>query len=277
MSATAVVTGANQGLGRALVAGLARRLGPDASVYLTGRGERRIADAAREQESGGLHVLTHRVDVTSADDVDAFAALVEERHEGVDLVVSNAAARISPERPQAEQVRTFVDTNNLGTTRMIRAFAPLLAQRGRFLIVASSFGSLRNLSPRLHERFDTDALSLDELDGVMNDYVEAVESGRAAGEGWPDWINVPSKVAQVAAMRILAREERASAERDGRFVAAVCPGLVDTEASRPWFDDMSQAQSPDEAAADVLGLALDPIDGTFYGELIQHGRVLPWR
>jgi carbonyl reductase 1 len=277
MSATAVVTGANQGLGRALVAGLARRLGPDASVYLTGRGERRIADAAREQESGGLHVLTHRVDVTSADDVDAFAALVEERHEGVDLVVSNAAARISPERPQAEQVRTFVDTNNLGTTRMIRAFAPLLAQRGRFLIVASSFGSLRNLSPRLHERFDTDALSLDELDGVMNDYVEAVESGRAAGVGWPDWINVPSKVAQVAAMRILAREERASAERDGRFVAAVCPGLVDTEASRPWFDDMSQAQSPDEAAADVLGLALDPIDGTFYGELIQHGRVLPWR
>jgi carbonyl reductase 1 len=160
---------------------------------------------------------------------------------------------------------------------MIRAFAPLLAQRGRFLIVASSFGSLRNLSPRLHERFDTDALSLDELDGVMNDYVEAVESGRAAGVGWPDWINVPSKVAQVAAMRILAREERASAERDGRFVAAVCPGLVDTEASRPWFDDMSQAQSPDEAAADVLGLALDPIDGTFYGELIQHGRVLPWR
>jgi carbonyl reductase 1 len=276
MSTTAVVTGANQGLGRALVAGLAHRLGPAASVYLTGRDEDRVAVAARELGDAGLHVLTHRVDVTSTDDVDAFAAFVEKRHGSVDLVVSNAAARIAPERPQAEQVKRFVDTNNLGATRMIRAFAPLLSPRGRFLIVASSFGSLKNLPTRLHSRFDTDTLSLDDVDAVMADYVDAVESGRAADEGWPEWINTPSKVGQVAAMRILAREQRLLAERDGRFIAAVCPGLVDTDASRPWFADMSRAQSADEAATDVLAVALDPIDSTFYGELIQHGRILPW-
>jgi len=33
----------------------------------------------------------------------------------------------------------------------------------------------------------------------------------------------------------------------GTLVAAVCPGLVDTEASRPWFADFSQAQSPERA------------------------------
>jgi carbonyl reductase 1 len=274
--ATAVVTGANQGLGRALVAGLAQRLGPAGNVYLTGRDAGRVADAARELDDAGLRTIPYRVDVRSPDAVVGFAALVAERHGSVELVISNAAARITPELSPAEQVRAFVDTNNLGTTRMIRAFAPLLAPSGRFLVVASSFGSLRNLPAALHGRFDTETLSLDGLEALLADYVEAVESGRAAEEGWPEWINVPSKVGQVAAMRILARERREQAQRDGLFVAAVCPGLVDTDASRPWFANMSHAQSPADAAEDILAIALDPPDAAFYGELIQHRRVVPW-
>ena len=276
MNTTAVVTGANQGLGLALVAGLAGRLGTEGNVYLTGRDRERVAATASQLRDAGLHVLAERVDVRSPTAVNRFAALVAERHGQVDIVISNAAARITPDRPEAEQVETFVDTNNLGTTRMIRAFAPLLAPGGRFLIVASDFGSLRNLPPQLHQRFDTTTLSLDVLDAQMRDFSNAVEAGHAADEGWPEWINVPSKVGQVAAMRVLAREEHDRARKDGRFVAAVCPGLVDTDASRPWFADMSQAQSPDEAAADILDLVLDPVDPDFYGELVQHHRVVPW-
>ncbi|MER6079272.1 carbonyl reductase, partial [Streptomyces sp. NPDC001833] len=44
----ALVTGANQGLGRALTEGLAARLGPDDLVLLTGRDPRRVPDAAAE-------------------------------------------------------------------------------------------------------------------------------------------------------------------------------------------------------------------------------------
>jgi hypothetical protein len=39
----------------------------------------------------------------------------------------------------------------------------LLAGGDRFLIVASDFG-LRNIPPQLHERFETDTRSLDQLD-----------------------------------------------------------------------------------------------------------------
>ena len=55
------------------------------------------------------------------------------------------------------------------------------------------------------------------------------------------------------------------------------PRLVDTDASRPWFEDMSGALSPDEAAADVLWLATLPT-GTRepYGELVQYRKVLPF-
>jgi NAD(P)-dependent dehydrogenase (short-subunit alcohol dehydrogenase family) len=277
VNTTAIVTGANQGLGRALVAGIAARVGTAGTVYLTGRSPARIAAAARELRAAGLHILTEAVDVMSNTSVERFAALIAKRHGQVDLVISNAAARITPDHPQSEQVTAFVNTNNLGTTRMIRAFSPLLAPGGRFLIVASDFGSLRNLPPQLHERFDTATMSLGELDAQMTAFSDAVEAGRAATEGWPEWINVPSKVGQVAAMRVLAREEKERAGYDGRFIAAVCPGLVDTDASRPWFDDMSQAPTPEEAAADILALGFDPVEPTFYGELIQHRRIVPWR
>jgi carbonyl reductase 1 len=58
----------------------------------------------------------------------------------------------------------------------------------------------------------------------------------------------------------------------------VCSGLVDTDALRPWFDDMSLAQTPDQAAVALLELALrQATDPAFYGELVQFGRVVPWR
>jgi len=102
--------------------------------------------------------------------------------------------------------------------------------------------------------------------------------GRAGEEGWPEWINIPSKVGQVAAVRVLARERRAADAEDGTLVAAVCPGLIDTEASRPWFEDMRGAQAPAEAAVAPLRVALDrATDPSFYGQLVQFGRVIPWR
>ena len=53
--------------------------------------------------------------------------------------------------------------------------------------------------------------------------------------------------------------------------------LIDTDASRPWFADMSEAQTPEQAAAWPVDLALAPeLDTAYYGELVQAGRVLPW-
>jgi hypothetical protein len=61
------------------------------------------------------------------------------------------------------------------------------------------------------------------------------------------------------------------------LVAAVCPGLVDTEASRPWFDDFSRARTPAQAAAYLLDYILaEQIDPGTYGELVRDGKVLPW-
>jgi hypothetical protein len=78
-------------------------------------------------------------------------------------------------------------------------------------------------------------------------------------------------------VKVLARELAGQAAQRDTLVNAACPGLVDTGASRPWFDDISGALSPDEAATDVLWLATLPAGAREpYGELVQHRKVLPF-
>jgi len=271
-----LVTGANQGLGRAVAAGLARAWGERGTVYLTGRDRQRVDEAAAALARAGLRVVPGVCDVRDGEAVQGLAQRIADRHGGVDFVDSNATAAISPGVPDADQVDDLINTNNLGATRMIRAFGPLLRPGGRLVVTASDFGTLASLPAHLHSRFATETMSLGDLDQTVRDYADAVRSGAAAGQGWPEWINIPSKIGQVAAVRIYARGQREQAMHDGQLISAVCPGLVDTRASRPWFTDMSQAQSPRQAAIDVVKLATGPIEPQMYGELVQRGRILPW-
>lgn len=273
----ALVTGANQGLGLALVRGLCRALSGSATVYLASRDAGRGADAVALLQDEGLAPQFLQIDITDPASVDAAAEAVRSRHGGIDIVIQNAAARITKDLPQADQVAGFVDTNNHGSLRVIEAFVPLLRDNARFVVVASSFGSLRNLDPRLHARFDSAGLTLAGIERSMDGYVEAVRNGAAKDEGWPDWINVPSKIGQVASVRVLARDNEAEFRRRGILVNAACPGLVDTEASRPWFADMSKAATPDAAAKDIVWLATLPAGANEpNGVLVRHRKEQAW-
>ena len=278
MPAVALVTGANQGLGFALVQALSRALPADSVVYLTARDPVRGQAAVDQLAANRDHAVFLQLDVTSDASVAQAAERIRSRHGGVDILFSNAAARITRDRPQAEQVAAFIDTNNHGTYRIIRAFGPLLRDHARFLVVASSFGLLSRLPSQLHPLFDVGIRSLEDIEALMDRYVSLVQAGRERDEGWPEWINVPSKVAQVASMKIFARQMHADAMRRGILIDAVCPGLVDTDASRPWFEDMSAAQSPETAAVDPVWLALRPPGTTApYGEIVRHREIMPWQ
>lgn len=271
---TALVTGANQGLGYALVTGLAARLGPADRVLLTGRDPGRVAAATDRAHADPRTVARVEGRVLDVTDAQAVAALAAELG-AVDIVVSNAVGPLRPDRSQAEQADTFIDVANGGTHAVLRSFGPVLRPGGRLIVVASALGTLGHLDRALWPLFD--GVTLDEVERVVEQWRAAVHDGSAAERGWPDWINVPSKVAQVAAVRAVAAERRDADLAAGTLVASVCPGLVDTRASRPWFEDFSQAQTPDEAAVAVLDLITGPVDPATYGELVQFGKVLPWR
>ena len=271
---TALVTGANQGLGRALVEALAARMNPNDRILLTGRDPERVRAAAAAVPSAGARVEGRVLNVR---DAGAIAALAGELGE-VDIVFSNATARMSPGADPADEVDAVAETNNLATSRMLRAWAPRLRPGGRLIVVASALGTLDKLDPHARARFATAAASLDAVDALVAAWRAAVHGGRAEQEGFGTWLNIPSKVAQVAAVRAVARERRACDLAEGKLIAALCPGLIDTDASRPWFADMSGAQTPAEAAAWPVELALgESFDPAFYGELVQFAAVIPWK
>ncbi|MFF3412106.1 SDR family NAD(P)-dependent oxidoreductase [Streptomyces sp. NPDC002742] len=275
----ALVTGANQGLGFALVEGLAARMDRRDLVLLTGRDAHRVAGAVARVNASAATVsrVEGRVlDVSDAGAVRELAAELGARHGGVDIVVSNASVTLTPERPQSEQADAFIDVANGGTHAVLRSFGPMVRPGGRLIVVASSLGTLGHLDTRLHPLFD--GSPLDEVERVIESWRAAVHAGAERELGWPRWINVPSKVAQVAAVRAVAAERRDADLARDTLVAAVCPGLVDTALSRPWFTDFSQAQTPAQAAVAILHLLLrDKVDPAHYGELVRFGEVLPWQ
>jgi carbonyl reductase 1 len=275
-SRTALITGANQGLGRALAEGLAAGMARHDRVVLTGRDPSRVADAAAAV-SDGPAVARVEGRVLDVRDGDAIAALAAELGE-VDIVFSNAASRMSPQADPADEVDAVVETNNLAATRMLRAFAPRLCPGGRLIIVASALGTLDKLDDRIASRFAQVATeNLVAVDALVEEWRQAVHDDRAEAEGYGTWLNIASKVAQVAAVRALARERRSGDLAENKLIMALCPGLIDTDASRPWFEDMSAAQTPAEAAAWPVQLALGAtFDPAYYGELVQFGKVLPW-
>lgn len=191
------------------------------------------------------------------------------------MVISNAVARLLPEESQSERADEFIDVSNTATHAVLRSFGPILRLGGRLIVVVSGLGTLGHLDPSLHHLFD--GASLDQVEYAVESWRGAIHNKTAEEAGWPRWLNVPSKVAQVAAVRAVAAARRERDLATDTLVASVCPGMVDTATSRPWFSDFSQAQAPAQAARAVLDLVFaQHVDAALYGELVRFGEALPW-
>ncbi|MET8645054.1 SDR family oxidoreductase [Streptomyces sp. NPDC057746] len=122
--ATALVTGANRGIGRHLAAQLVKR---GARVYATARRPESI-------DLEGVEILG--LDITDPEAVAAAARTAGD----VDLLVNNAGIGGKALLGDLDAVRNTMEVNFWGTLSMVRAFAPVLARNGggAILNIASS-------------------------------------------------------------------------------------------------------------------------------------------
>jgi NAD(P)-dependent dehydrogenase (short-subunit alcohol dehydrogenase family) len=134
-----VVTGAAQGIGRALAEGLAAA---GARVALLDRQDDEVRAAAAELDGASAHAA----DITDADAVQAAFDEAVAQHGRLDFLVNNAGVRlIEPLMEMSvEGWRSTLDVNLTGTFNCIRAAVPHLreAGEGRIVNIASVAGLL---------------------------------------------------------------------------------------------------------------------------------------
>jgi NAD(P)-dependent dehydrogenase (short-subunit alcohol dehydrogenase family) len=235
---TALVTGANKGIGYEIAAGLARR---GFRVGVGARDAGRRDEAVGKLQAEGLDVFGVPLDVTDDASVAAAAAQLEEQG-GLDVLVNNAAITggmpQEPTRVTADQVLAVVDTNVIGVIRVTNAMLPMLrrAPSPRIVNVSSTVGSL----------------------GLQTAQADAVGPISAAYSPTKTYLN---------AITVQYAKELAGS---GILINAGCPGYVATD-----LNGHRGTRTPEQGAAVFLELATLPDDGPS-GTFRDETGIQPW-
>jgi short-subunit dehydrogenase len=126
-----LVTGASRGIGL-VTAQMAAEAG--AKVLLVARDAAKLEAVAEEIRATGGQAYVHAADLASFEEVDALAEAVLAQHDGVDVLIHNAARSIR--RPIAASVDRFHDyertmgLNYFAPVRLTLRLLPSLRQRG---------------------------------------------------------------------------------------------------------------------------------------------------
>ncbi|WP_404478155.1 SDR family NAD(P)-dependent oxidoreductase [Novosphingobium sp. BL-52-GroH] len=146
----AIVTGAARGIGAAAALALARDGYHIEASDIDGDGLARTQAAI--VDAGGS-VVTGLLDVRSSEAVAAYAAGVEGRHEGIDLLVSNAGFASIGYLEDIDDAHweTVTDLNLTSHMRLARAFVPRMKARtsGRIICLGSIAGHTYGWAGRL--------------------------------------------------------------------------------------------------------------------------------
>lgn len=122
----ALVTGASQGLGRALALAYARE---GAKLVINARSEGSIRPVAEEVEALGAEVLAIPADVADSESVDRLVSQAAERFGGIDVLVNNAGIlgpRVKIEEFPEDEWRKVIDANLTGLFLVSKAAVPHL-------------------------------------------------------------------------------------------------------------------------------------------------------
>jgi NAD(P)-dependent dehydrogenase (short-subunit alcohol dehydrogenase family) len=149
MKRTAIVTGANRGIGYEVSRQLADQ---GYRVIMTSRDRVKGQAAYFALRNTKRDLVYHPLDVTSDESVATLKATLQREVGTVEVLVNNAAILIDEEQKLLSEalsvLRTTFETNYFGALRMCQAFIPLMKESnyGRVVNVSSEVGSLADMA-----------------------------------------------------------------------------------------------------------------------------------
>jgi len=258
-----VVTGGNRGIGLAIVKALCKAKGEDDVVYLCARNKERGEAAVAFLESEGLKASLAIIDLEDLSTAEIFAAMIKEKHGGVDAVMNNAgiAYHADSEVPLKEQIERTINTNFFGTLGVCKQLFPLLRKHARVVNMGSQAGHMvyTKLIPELLEQLNSSDLKMSDLSFIMKAYLASMAAAGDGGEAdeaaskWPASPYALSKLA-VHYMSLLQQKLFAIDPDKDVIINCVCPGFCDTD-----FTKGKGPRSAEEGAVTpVYALTLPP-------------------
>lgn len=133
----ALITGASQGLGKALALAYAKE---GASLVLNSRSEESLRPVAEESESSGAEVLAVAADVSRSEDVEKLVGAAVERFGRIDVLVNNAGIlgpRVAIEEYPEEEWRKVIDANLTGPYLVSKSVIPYMPEGGSIINLVS--------------------------------------------------------------------------------------------------------------------------------------------
>lgn len=241
----ALVTGAAQGIGKAIAIGLAES---GADLLICDLEQGMLEETALEAAATGRKVVALRADIASDADIDLLFASIDRDFAGrVDVLVNNVGigARYRPEELPIEAFERVLKTGITGTLRCSQ-------EAGRRMIARGSGGSIINIS--------------------------SIAGALALGRG-----NLAHSVNK-GAINSLTREMAVEWAQHGIRVNAILPCQVLTEGFQKWLDSptfdpalmerflqgipMNRLATPDDMVGPAIFLASDAsamVTGTLLG------------
>ena len=132
MKKTVIITGATDGIGKAL----AVRLSREYNLALCGRNQKKMKQLVTEL--GDCHVYTKCFDITDKEKRHAFCENVKKEFGTVDVLVNNAGANTKKDRIvdiNLDDLRYMFELNCVSAVGMIQEVYPLMAEKQQGLVV----------------------------------------------------------------------------------------------------------------------------------------------
>lgn len=266
-----LVTGANKGIGRALVTAILEHA-DDTHVHLgardLGRGEDARASMVKAHPAWADRVEVVQLDVADDASVSRAAAQLSEKlgRERLYGVVNNAGIGTA-----SNDFAGILDVNTRGVRRVCEAMLPLLASDGRVVNVTSASGPsfVAKCDESRKRMFTNPDVTWPEIEAVMNEALAiAAQRGNfaAAGLGEGDAYGF-SKACANAFTLAFAREH------PNLHVNACTPGFIETDLTRPYVEGSGKSaqemgmKPPAEGTRSPMHLLFGMLDGTgrYYG------------
>jgi carbonyl reductase 1 len=267
---TALVTGANQGIGYFVAKGLLES--KQFRVILACRNEESAKKAAAQLVAetncpeSSILVLSpfdlsdHATIKSSAQRLSAIFRAndksLKENEPFLDTLINNAgfAFKTNATEPTGVQAKVTVGVNYFGTKCACENFIPLVKDGGRVINTTSSAGLIIHFKNEELKKLFSDPFknigSVEKLDEIANEYIRLAQTGEHIKAGWPPTTYQTSKIFENCYGRFLA--EFPENKKRGLIIASYNPGYCAT--SMTSFS-ASASRSPAQGAETAIWFA----------------------